>query len=60
MRLPLISGDCFSTMLEGKNKRFGVIEFASGVDVTPKFKRAAATEVPMEYSQFKNMTPEDT
>jgi hypothetical protein len=27
---------------EGKNERFGVIEFAVGVDVTPEFKRAVA------------------
>lgn len=27
---------------EGKNERFGVIEFAIGVDVTPEFKRAVA------------------
>ena len=27
---------------EGKHKRFGVIEFAIGVDVTPEFKRAVA------------------
>lgn len=27
---------------EGKNERFGVIEFAVGVDVTPEFKRAMA------------------
>ena len=30
---------------EGKNKRFGVIEFAIGVDVTPEFKKAVS-EVP--------------
>lgn len=29
-------------MAEGKNERFGVIEFAVGVDVTPSFKRAVA------------------
>ena len=27
---------------EGKNERFGVIEFAVGVDVTPEFKKAVA------------------
>ena len=27
---------------EGKNERFGGIEFAIGVDVTPEFKRAVA------------------
>ena len=27
---------------EGKNERFGIIEFAIGVDVTPEFKRAVA------------------
>jgi len=30
---------------EGRNERFGVIEFAVGVDVTPSFKDAV-TEVP--------------
>lgn len=30
---------------EGKNKRFGLIEFAIGVDVTPEFKKAVS-EVP--------------
>jgi len=34
--------DLLSYCAEGKNKRFGVIEFAIGVDVTPEFKRAAA------------------
>jgi len=34
--------DLLSYCAEGKNKRFGVIEFAIGVDVTPEFKRAVA------------------
>jgi hypothetical protein len=33
-------GDLLKYCAEGKNKRFGVIEFAVGVDVTPEFKRA--------------------
>jgi len=34
--------DLLSYCAEGKNKRFGVIEFAIGVDVTPEFKKAVA------------------
>ena len=34
--------DLLSYCAEGKNKRFGVIEFAIGADVTPEFKRAVA------------------
>jgi hypothetical protein len=33
-------GDLLKYCAEAKNKRFGVIEFAVGVDVTPEFKRA--------------------
>ena len=42
MTRPLISGNCFKYCAEGKNERFGVIEFAVGVDVTTEFKRAVA------------------
>jgi hypothetical protein len=34
--------DLLQYCAEGKNERFGVIEFAIGVDVTPEFKRAVA------------------
>jgi hypothetical protein len=34
--------DLLSYCAEGKNERFGVIEFAIGADVTPEFKRAVA------------------
>jgi len=34
--------DLLSYCAEGKNERFGVIEFAVGVDVTQEFKRAVA------------------
>lgn len=34
--------DLLTYCAEGKNKRFGVIEFAIGVDVTPAFKDAVA------------------
>jgi hypothetical protein len=34
--------DLLSYCAEGKNERFGVIEFAVGVDVTPEFKKAVA------------------
>jgi hypothetical protein len=33
-------GELLKYCAEAKNKRFGVIEFAVGVDVTPEFKRA--------------------
>jgi hypothetical protein len=33
-------GDLLKYCAEAKNKRFGVIEFGVGVDVTPEFKRA--------------------
>ncbi len=34
--------DLLSYCAEGKNERFGVIEFAVGADVTPEFKRSVA------------------
>jgi len=34
--------DLLSYCAEGKSKRFGAIDFAIGVDVTPEFKHAAA------------------
>ena len=34
--------DLLKPCAEGKNPRFGVIEFAIGADVTPEFKRAVA------------------
>ena len=48
---------------EGKNERFGIIEFAIGADVTPEFKQAVAA-VPEEdwqtlYRQVKG-EPKDT
>lgn len=39
--------DLLKYCAEGKDERFGVIEFAVGVDVTPEFK-AAVAEVPEE------------
>jgi hypothetical protein len=38
---------------EGKNKRFGVIEFAIGADVTPEFKRAVTEVEEGEWHQLK-------
>jgi hypothetical protein len=38
---------------EGKNERFGVIEFAVGVDVTPEFKRSVAEVKEAEWHQLE-------
>jgi len=38
---------------EGKNERFGVIEFAIGVDVTPAFKEAVATVEETEWQPLQ-------
>ncbi len=38
---------------EGKNERFGVIEFAVGVDVTAEFKRAVAEVAEGEWQQLE-------
>ena len=38
---------------EGKNERFGVIEFAIGVDVTPEFKQAVAEVEEGEWHQLE-------
>lgn len=45
--------DLLSYCAEGKNKRFGVIEFAIGVDVTPEFKRAVAEVEEGEWHQLE-------
>ena len=38
---------------EGKDERFGVIEFAVGVDVTPEFKRAVAQVAEEEWNPLE-------
>lgn len=40
---------------EGKNERFGVIEFAVGVDVTAEFKRAVAEVEEAEWHSLERM-----
>ena len=40
---------------EGKNERFGVIEFAVGVDVTEEFKRAVAGVEEVEWHRLERM-----
>jgi hypothetical protein len=40
---------------EGKHERFGVIEFAIGVDVTPEFKRAAAQVTEEEWHPLERV-----
>ena len=45
--------DLLSYCAEGKNKRFGVIEFAIGVDVTPEFKHAVAEVAEREWHQLE-------
>jgi len=45
--------DILSYCAEGKNERFGVIEFAVGVDVTPEFKRAVAEVEEGEWHQLE-------
>jgi hypothetical protein len=45
--------DLLSYCAEGKNTRFGVIEFAIGVDVTPEFKRAVAEVEEGEWHQLE-------
>ena len=45
--------DLLSYCAEGKNKRFGVIEFAIGVDVTLEFKRAVAEIAEGEWHQLE-------
>jgi len=45
--------DLLSYCAEGKNKRFGVIEFAIGVDVTLEFKRAVAEVEEGEWHQLE-------
>jgi hypothetical protein len=38
---------------EGQNPRFGVVEFAIGVDVTPEFKKAVGEVAPEEWRPLK-------
>jgi len=45
--------DILSYCAEGKNERFGVIEFAVGVDVTPEFKRSVAEVKEAEWHQLE-------
>ncbi len=45
--------DLLSYCAEGKNERFGVIEFAIGVDVTPEFKQAVAEVEEGEWHQLE-------
>jgi hypothetical protein len=45
--------DLLSYCAEGKNERFGVIEFAIGADVTPAFKDAVAEVKEEEWHQLK-------
>lgn len=40
---------------EGKNERFGVIQFAIGVDVTPEFKRAVAQVAEEEWHPLERV-----
>lgn len=44
--------ELLSYCAEGKNERFGVIEFAVGADVTPEFKRAVAEVKKGEWHQL--------
>ena len=41
--------DLLQYCAEGKDQRFGVIEFAVGVDVTPQFRQAVAEVAPEEW-----------
>jgi hypothetical protein len=45
--------DLLSYCAEGKNERFGVIEFALGVAVTPEFKKAVAEVEEKEWHPLK-------
>jgi hypothetical protein len=45
--------DLLSYCAEGKNERFGVIEFAIGVDVTPEFKHSVAEVEEGEWHQLE-------
>ncbi len=45
--------DLLSYCAEGKNERFGVIEFAVGADVTPEFKREVAKVEEGEWHQLE-------
>jgi hypothetical protein len=45
--------DLLSYCTEGKNERFGIIEFAIGVDVTQEFKRAVAEVAEEEWHQLE-------
>ena len=45
--------DLLSYCAEGKNERFGVIEFAIGVDVTPEFKHAVAEVEEKEWHRLE-------